>query len=127
MRIASLIARYLMALIFVAFGSNHLFNFLPQPSPPPGIAGQFFHILMSTGYLYVVAVCEVVPGILLIINRFVPMALLVLAPVIVNIFLTGIFIASAAIPAGIVLAILWVLTAWQVRAVLFPTLQPRVA
>ncbi len=127
MRIASLIARYLMALIFVVFGSNHLFNFLPQPPPPPGIAGQFFHILMSTGYLYVVGVCEVVPGILLIINRFVPMALLILAPVIVNIFLTGIFIASAAIPAGIVLAILWVLTAWQVRGAFFPTLQPHVA
>jgi DoxX-like protein len=85
MRIASLIARYLMALIFVVFGSNHLFNFLPQPPPPPGVAGQFFHILMSTGYLYVVGVCEVVPGILLLVNRFVPLALLILGPVIVNI------------------------------------------
>jgi len=127
MRIASLIARYLMALIFVVSGSNHLFNFLPQPPPPPGVAGQFLHILMSTGYLYVVGVCEVVPGILLLVNRFVPLALLILGPVIVNIFLTRIFIASAAIPAGIVLAILWALTAWQVRAAFFPTVQPRVA
>lgn len=127
MRITSLIARYLMALIFVVVGANHLFNFLPQPPPPPGIAGQYFHILMSTGYIYAVGICEVVPGILLLINRFVPLALLILGPVIVNIFLTGVLISKMALPAGIVLAILWVLTAWRVRSVLVPMLRPRVA
>jgi putative oxidoreductase len=127
MRIVSVIARYLMALIFVVFGSNHLFNFLPQPPPPPGAAGQFIHILISTGYLYVVGVCEVVPGILLLVNRFVALALLILGPVIVNIFLTGILFEKPALISGIVLIFLWILTAWRVRSVLFPALRPRVA
>ena len=127
MRITSFIARYLMALIFAVVGANHLFNFLPQPPPPPGIAGQYFKILMSTGYIYAVGICEVVPGILLLVNRFVPMALLILGPVIVNIFLTGVLISKTALPAGIVLSVLWILTAWRVRSVLVPMLRPRVA
>jgi putative oxidoreductase len=126
-RIASTAARYLLAFIFLVFGMNHYLNFIPMGPMPAGTEGQFLGALMSSHYLYIVAFCEVAPAVLLLINRYVPLALLVLGPVIVNIFLTGVLIAPSAIPPGIVLTILWILAAWRVRSVFFPLLEPRVS
>jgi putative oxidoreductase len=127
MKIASLIARYLLALIFLVFGMNHYLNFIPMGPIPAGIAGQFFGALIASHYLYVVAFLEVVPAILLLINRYVPLALVVLGPIIVNICLTQILMAPSTILVGAVVAILWCLTAWRVRSVFLPFLQQRVA
>ena len=127
MKIASLIARYLLALIFLVFGMNHYLNFIPMCPIPAGIAGQFIGALIASHYLYVVAFLEVVPAILLLINRYVPLALVVLGPVIVNICLTQILMAPSTILVGAVVAILWCLTAWRVRSVFLPFLQQRVA
>ena len=66
MKIASIIARYLLGLIFLVFGMNHYLNFIPTGPMPAGVAGQYFGILMTTHYLYVVAFFEVVPAILLL-------------------------------------------------------------
>lgn len=127
MKIASLIARYLLAVIFLVFGMNHYLNFIPTGPMPTGIAGQFFGALMVSHYLYVVAFFEVAPAILLLINRYVPLALVVLGPVIVNILLTGILMSAMVLPMAIFLVILWLLTAWPVRSVFFPLLRQRVA
>ena len=78
MKTASLIARYLLALIFLVFGMNHYLNFIPMGPMPLGTAGQFFGALVASRYIYVVAFFEVVPAILLLINRYVPLALVVL-------------------------------------------------
>jgi putative oxidoreductase len=126
MKNASLIAGYLLALIFLVFGMNHYLNFIPMGHIPPGVAGQFFGVLMVSHYLYVVAFFEVVPAILLLVNRYVPLALVVLAPVIVNILLTGLLISALALPMAVVLTILWLLAAWRVRSVFLPLLQERV-
>jgi uncharacterized membrane protein YphA (DoxX/SURF4 family) len=126
MKIASLIAHYLLALIFLVFGMNHYLNFIHTGPIPPGIAGQFFGALMVSHYLYVVAFFEVVAAILLLINRYVPLALVVLGPIIVNILLTQILMAPSMIAIGAVVAILWCLTAWRVRSVFLPFLQQRV-
>jgi putative oxidoreductase len=127
MKIATLIARYLLALIFLVFGMNHCLNFIPMGPIPAGIAGQFFGALLVSRYLYVVAFFEVAPAILLLINRYVPLALVVLGPVIVNIFLTGLLISTVALPMAILLVILWLLATWPVRSVFFPLLRQRVA
>jgi uncharacterized membrane protein YphA (DoxX/SURF4 family) len=127
MKIASLIARYLLALIFLVFGLNHYFNFIRTGPLPPGVAGQFIGALIVSHYLYVVAFLEVVPGLLLLVNRYVPLALVILGPIIVNICLTQILMAPRMVMVGTVVAILWCLTAWPLRSVFLPLLQQRVA
>lgn len=125
MKIISMIARYLMGAIFVFFGFNHLHAFIPSPPPPHNVAGEYMSAMMTSGYFYVVGVCEVVPGLLLLIGRFVPLALLVLAAVIFNIEVTGVLLAHVALPMGTFLILLWILAAWQVRPVLVPLLAAR--
>lgn len=125
MKVTSMIARYLMGAIFVFFGFNHLHAFLPSPPPPHGLAGEYMTAMMASGYLYVVGVCEVASGLLLLIGRFVPLALMVLAAVIFNIEVTGALLASAALPMGTFLILLWILTAYEVRPALLPLLRAR--
>ncbi len=96
MKIASTVARYLLGLIFLIFGLNGFLHFLPSPVPP-GIAGQFLGALFVSHFLAVVFLLELIPAILLLLNRFVPLALVLLGPVIVNIVL---FHALMALRAG---------------------------
>ena len=127
MKIASLIARLLLGALMVFAGANHLFNFLPKQPMPPGVAGQFLAAMIATGYMYIVGVCEVVPGLLLLVNRFVPLALAVLGPVIVNIFIVNLLMAPKALPVAILVIILWILAAYRARTAFLPLLQQRVA
>src|SRR5579871_6921731 len=83
MRTVSAIARYLAGVIFLVFGLNGFLNFIPLP-PPGGIAGQFMSVLYATHYLWVIFAFQLVAGVLLLVNRFVPLAVAILAPVIVN-------------------------------------------
>src|SRR5438270_5086082 len=83
MKIIILIARLLLGLIFLVFGLNGFLHFIPMP-PPSGIAGQFIGALFVSNYLIVVFLLQIVPAILLLINRYVPLALALLAPIIVN-------------------------------------------
>src|SRR5678816_1555036 len=87
MRIAALIARLLLGLIFVVFGLNGFLQFIPMGPMPAGLAGQFIGALFQSHYLWVVAALQVIGGLLLLINRFVPLGLVLLGPVIVNILL----------------------------------------
>lgn len=77
-------ARYLLGLVFFVFGLNFFLHFLPNPTMPPA-AGAFAGAMGATGYLFLlVKITEVASGALLLANRFVPLALALLAPVIVN-------------------------------------------
>jgi putative oxidoreductase len=116
MKIVSLIARILLGLVFLVFGANKLVPFLPQGPMPTGAAGQFIGALFATKYLMFVGLCEFVGGLLLLVNRFVPLALTILGPVIVNILLTGILMAHQGLPAGIVVTILWFVVFFSVRS-----------
>lgn len=79
------IARVLLGLIFFVFGANFFFHFLPMP-PMSGPAGEFVGALFASGYVMVlVKGVETVAGALLLANRFVPLALTLLAPIIVGI------------------------------------------
>ena len=115
MRIAGLIARYLLGLIFVVFGANGFLHFIPMP-PPPGVAGQFMGALFVSHVLVVVFLLELIPGNLLLVGRYVPLALVLLGPVIVNIVLFHAFMAPSGLPLAAVVVILWGLTAWTVRS-----------
>jgi uncharacterized membrane protein YphA (DoxX/SURF4 family) len=115
MRVVSLIARYLLGLIFVVFGANGFLHFIPMP-PPAGVAGQFLGALFVSHMLVVVFLLELIGGILLLVGRFVPLALVLLGPVIVNIALVHALMEPSGLPIASVVVILWLLTFWSYRA-----------
>jgi len=129
MRTASVIARYLVGVIFLVIGLNGFLNFLPFP-PPGGVAAQFMGALYVSHYLWVIFAFQVVAGVLLLVNRYVPLAVAVLAPVIVNILVFHATMAPSGLPLALVVALLWALIFVDVRPAfsgLFqPRLQPRV-
>ena len=115
MKIASLIARYLLGLIFVVFGANGFLHFIPMP-PPPGVAGQFMGALFVSHVLVVIFLLQLVGGLLLLAGLYVPLALVLLGPVIVNIVLFHAFMAPSGLPLATVVVLLWLLVAWSVRS-----------
>jgi len=99
------VARILMGLMFVVFGSNGFLNFIPPPKAPlPEGAAAFAGALAQTGYMMpLVMGTQLLGGILLLLNRFVPLALVLLAPLLVGIVAFHIFLAPSSIGPGIVL------------------------
>jgi uncharacterized membrane protein YphA (DoxX/SURF4 family) len=99
------VARYLLGLAFFVFGLNGFLHFIPQP-PMSGPPANFVGAMLATGYLFpLVKGTEVVAGLLLLSNRFVPLALALLAPVLVNIILFHVFLEPAALPLPVVLLV----------------------
>ena len=115
MKIVALIARILLGLIFVVFGLNGFLNFLSMGPMPTGVAGQFLGALFQSHYLHAVAAVQVVGGLLLLVNRFVPLALVLLGTVIVNILFYHLFMNFAGIPMAILVLILWVIVFYRHR------------
>jgi len=107
MKIVTLIARLLLGLIFVVFGLNGFLNFLSMGPMPSGLAGQFIGALALSHYYWVVAALQVAGGALLLVNRFVPLGLVLLGPVIVNIVLYHVFLNPSGIALAVVVVILW--------------------
>jgi uncharacterized membrane protein YphA (DoxX/SURF4 family) len=107
MKIVVLIARLLLGLIFVVLGLNGFLNFLSMGPMPTGLAGQFIGALFVSHYYWVVAVLQIAGGLLLLSNRFVPLALVLLGPVIVNILLYHLFLNPAGIALALFVTILW--------------------
>lgn len=116
MKIAATIARYLMGLIFLVFGSNLMVHFLPNPPMPPGPMADFSTAMAVSHYSIVVGFFQAAPAILLLINRYVPLALTVLAAELVNILTFHITMQPAGLPLALVVAILWVLVFLRVRS-----------
>jgi len=107
MKIVTLIARLLLGLIFLVLGLNGFLNFLSMGPMPSGLAGQFIGALVLSHYFWVVAALQVAGGALLLVNRYVPLALVLLGPVIVNIILYHVFLNPSGAPLAIVVVILW--------------------
>ena len=117
MKIVTAIARYLLSLMFLFFGSNIFLHFLKTPPPPADTTmGQFSGALAASGYVYVVGFFQVVPALLLLFNRFAPLALTLLGPVIFNILVFHVLMAPASIGPGVFAAVLWFLVFWHVRS-----------
>lgn len=108
-------ARVLLGLVFTVFGLNGFFNFLPQP-PMPEAAGAFLGALAATGYMFpLIKGTEVVAGVLLLGNRFVPLALALLAPVVVNIVAFHAVLAPGGMALPLVVLGLELTLAWSYR------------
>ena len=114
MKILTIIARSLLGLIFVVFGSNAFLHFIPMP-PPQGLAGDFMKALFASHYFYVVAVLQIGGGALCLLGRFVPLGLTLLGPVIVNILLFHIFLEPSGLPLAVVVSALELLLVWANR------------
>lgn len=116
MRIATIIARVLLGLMFVVFGSNIFFHFIPMPEQKPSLATDFSKALMQSHYVYVVGFLQVAGGLLLLIGRYVPLGLMLLGPVIVNILLFHIFLEPTGLPMALVVSALALFLLWRHRA-----------
>ena len=124
MRYLAITARVLMGLIFFVFGLNGFFHFIPQPKDalPPG-ATDFFGALVNTGYMIpLIFTTQTLVGALLLVNRFVPLALALIAPVIVNIVLFHVYLAPAGYAPAVVVCVLEIFLVWSHRKAFYPML-----
>src|SRR4029077_21194976 len=115
MKYAFVIARVLLGLVFTVFGLNAFLHFLPSP-PVPGLAGQFIGALLGSHYYVIAFGTELMVGALLLSNRYVPLALTMLGPVIVNILSFHMFLDSENMAPAIVVTVLWFVVFSQVRS-----------
>ena len=106
MKIAVLISRILLGLIFVFFGVNGYLNFLHAPMPT-GQAGQYMGVMFGSFYMYFVSLVQLVGGVLLLSGQFIPLALVLLGPVLVNVLLFHISFQPAGLPPGVLSTVLW--------------------
>ena len=99
-------ARLLLGFALVLFGLNGFFQFMPQPALPEP-AMEFLGALLATGYLmFIVKAIEIGVGVLLLANRFVPLALVLLAPISVNITAFHLFLDPAGIGGAALVTLL---------------------
>ena len=115
MKIAALIARILLGLVFFVFGLNGFLNFIPMGPLPTGLAGQFVTVLFQSHYVLFVSAIQLAGGVLLLVNRYVPLALVLLGPVIVNILLFHLLLNRTGLLIAIIVAILWCVLAIRHR------------
>jgi putative oxidoreductase len=107
MRIVAMIARLLLGLIFLVFGLNGFLQFLSMGPMPAGVAGQFIGALFQSHYLWVIAAVQIIGGVLLLVNRFVPLALALLGPVIFNILMYHLLMNLGGIALALLVTVLW--------------------
>ena len=115
MKTASTVARYLAGVIFLVFGLNGFVHFIPLP-PPSGVAGQFMGALFVSHYLTLIFALQVIGAVFLLANRYVPLALAILAPVIVNILSFHALMAPSGFPFALFVTVLWALVFVHVRS-----------
>ena len=124
-RIATAIVRILLGLMFLVFGLNGFLNFMPAPKDIPQEIMNAMGALMNAGYMTVVSGAEVVVAVLLLTNRFVPLALALLAPIVVGIITFHVAMAMATIGPGIVVAVMELYLAWAYRGAFRPMLRAK--
>jgi hypothetical protein len=112
--------------MFLIFGLNGFLNFMPAPKDMPQEIMNVVGALMKAGYINVVSGAEVLVAAMLLTNRFVPLALALLAPVVVGIITFHIAIAPATIGPGIVVLVMELYLAWAYRGAFRPMLKTKV-
>jgi uncharacterized membrane protein YphA (DoxX/SURF4 family) len=124
-RIGPAIVRILLALLFLLFGLNGFLNFIPTPKDLPPDIATVSGALVKGGYMTVASATEVLVAVLLLSNFFVPLALALIAPIIVGILTFHVAIAPATIAPGIVVAIMELYLAWSYRGAFRPMLRAK--
>jgi putative oxidoreductase len=115
MKITSIVARYLLGLIFTVFGLNGFLNFIHQPPPTNPLALQFLVAVSASHFAAFFFAVQVLGGLLLLFGLFVPLALTLLAAVLYNILAFHLTMAPASIAPGLVACVLWLLVFVQYR------------
>ena len=115
MKIATIIVRCLLGLAFVVFGSNAFLHFIPNPPPPPGLAGDYIKVFVASGYIYVIGGMQLIAGLLLLVGRFVPLGLTILGAIIFNIWAFHILMAPEGFPPALVVTVLELFLIWRYR------------
>lgn len=115
MKIASIIARYLLGLMFTVFGLNGFLNFIHQPPPTNPLAIQFFVAISSSHLAAFFFGIQLLGGLLLLSGYFVPLALTLLAAELYNILAFHLTLAPVSIPPALVASVLWILVFLQYR------------
>jgi uncharacterized membrane protein YphA (DoxX/SURF4 family) len=111
MKIAVLVARILLGLVFLVFGLNNLHPFMPMQTPP-GDAGTLSTIMFTHGWITFHGILYVIAGVLLLVGRYVPVALVILGPIIVNILLFHFTLAPTGYAPGLICALLEIFLIW---------------
>lgn len=125
MKIAMIIVRTLMGLLFI-FGSVVYFLNLFEPPPMEGAIKTFNEGLAASGYFFnLLKATELICGILLVIGRFVPLALVILAPIIINILMVHTFLDRSGLPVAIFLVLAASFLAYYYRRAFAPLLTPK--
>ena len=127
MKIVMIIVRTLMGLLFIFGSVVYFFNLIAPPEMEPGSPMKLFNEgLAASGYfMNLLKATELVCGILLVIGRFVPLALVILAPIIINILMVHIFLDRAGLPVAIVLVLAAVFLAYYHRKAYSSLLTPK--
>jgi len=124
MKILTIIARILLGLIFVVFGSNAFLHFIPMPPIPQTLAGDYTRVFLASGYVYVVGGLQVIGGLFLLSGRFVPLGLTILGAIIVNILVFHTLMAPEGFPPAVVVTALELFLVWRYREAFLPLLRP---
>lgn len=114
MKTAVFLARNLLGLMFLVFGLNGFLHFIPMQMPT-GLAGQYMAVLSQSHYMVPVFLLQIVGGALLLANRFVPIALVLLGPVIVNILMYHTLMAPQGLILPLIVTLLWAVVFYGVR------------
>jgi putative oxidoreductase len=115
MKITSIVARYLLGLMFTVFGLNGFLNFIHQPPPANPVAVQFLVAVSESHFAAFFFALQVLGGLLLLSGYFVPLALTLLAAEIYNILAFHLTLSPATIAPALVASVLWVLVFLQYR------------
>lgn len=114
MKIAALVARILLGLEFVIFGLNAFLHFIPAP-PMTGLPAQFMGSIIASHYYVAIFALQIISGALLLAGRYLPLALTLLGPILVNILLFHICMAPTGLPIALLTALLWFIVFLSVR------------
>lgn len=124
MKVATIIVRVLLGLMFVVFGSNGFLHFMPMPPMPPSPATDFIMALNATGYFRAIAAFQIAGGALLLIGRYVPLGLTLLGPVIVNIDFFHLFMDHSGLGMAALVSALALFLLYRYRSAFAGLCQP---
>jgi putative oxidoreductase len=119
MKVVAIIARILLGLMFVVFGLNPFLKFLPMP-PLEGVWGQFLGALVVSHFVWLVGAVQVISGVLFLIGRYVPLAIALSGPVLVNILAYHLTMQRSGAQPAVLGTICWVILFWRYRASFAP-------
>ena len=115
MKILTVIARILLGLAFVVFGVFPFLTFIPQPPPPPGLAGDYVKVFTASHYAQVIGAMQLLSGLMLLSGKFVPLGLTILGAMVFNILAFHLLMAPASVLPGVIVTLLWAFLVWSYR------------